>query len=133
MSFSSAVDHVRCCIWRKCINWGRGQKRPEKVIACTKLLTDIENEGVKLTPVVVEKFPKHIADREKTVLRKLIQNARRKTMRISNKSVPPRLYFSQSETVNSILAAKKCVLGYGKTHISVSCWAPKPRNWKSHY
>ena len=65
MSFSSAVDHVRCCIWRKCINWGRGQKKPEKVIACTKLLTDIENESVKLTPVVVEKFPKHIADREK--------------------------------------------------------------------
>ena len=41
-------------------------------------MTDIENEGVKLTLAVVEKFAKHIADREKTVLRKLIQNARRK-------------------------------------------------------
>ena len=30
------------------------------------------------------------------------------------KSVPPRLYSNQSETVNSILAAKKCALGYGK-------------------
>ena len=35
-------------------------------------------------------------------------------MSISNKSVPRRLYSKQSETVSSILAAKKCALGYGK-------------------
>ena len=36
-----------------------------KVIVCTKLLTDIENEGVKSTPAAVEKFPKYISEREK--------------------------------------------------------------------
>ena len=35
-------------------------------------------------------------------------------MRISNKSIPPSLYSNQSETVHSILAAKKCAPGYGK-------------------
>ena len=103
----------------------------EKVTACGKLLTDIEYEGVKSTLVAVGKFAKYITDREKTVLRKLIRNVRRKAMRISNKYVPPRLYSNQSEIVNSILAAKKCTLGYGKKedvskfsfikNISVSC------------
>ena len=46
----------------------------EKVIACAKLLTDIENECVKPTPVVFGKFAKYITDMEKTVLRKLIRN-----------------------------------------------------------
>ena len=86
----------------------------EKVIACGKLLTDTGNEGIKSTPVAVGKFTKYITDREKTMLRRLIPNVRRKAMRISNKSVPPRLFSNQSETVNSILAAKKCALGYGK-------------------
>ena len=67
----------------------------EKVTACGKLLTDIEYEGVKSTLVAVGKFAKYITDREKTVLRKLIRNVRRKAMRISNKSVPPRLYSNQ--------------------------------------
>ena len=79
----------------------------EKVIGCSKLLTDIENEGVKSTPVAVEKFAKYITDRGKTVLRKLIRNASSKAMRISDKSASPRLYSNQSQTANSILAAKK--------------------------
>ena len=69
----------------------------EKVIVCSKLLTDIENE----------KFAKYITDRGKTVLRKLIRNASSKAMRISDKSASPRLYSNQSQTANSILAAKK--------------------------
>ena len=48
------------------------------------------------------------------MLRKLIRNVGRKAMRISNKSIPPSLYSNQSETVHSILAAKKCAPGYGK-------------------
>ena len=64
----------------------------EEVKACAKLLTDIENEGVKSTPVAVGKVAKYITDREKTVLRKLIRNVRSKAIRISNKAVPPRLY-----------------------------------------
>ena len=70
----------------------------EKVIACAELLTDIENEDVKSTSVAVGKFAEYITDREKTVLRKLIQNVRRKAMRVSDKSVPARLYSNQSET-----------------------------------
>ena len=86
----------------------------EKVTGCAKLLAVIENEGVKSTPVAVGKFAKYIPDMEKTVLRKLIRNVRRKAMRISDKSLPPRLYSNQLETVNSLLAVKKCDLGYGK-------------------
>ena len=71
------------------------------------MLTDIENEGVKSTPVAVEKFAKYITDREKTVLRKLIRNVSSKAMRISDKSASPHLYSNQSQTANSILAAKK--------------------------
>ena len=74
----------------------------EKVIACGKLLTDIENEGVKLTAAAVGKFAKYITDREKTVLGRLIRNVRRKAMKISNKSVPPRLYSNQSETTTLV-------------------------------
>ena len=77
-----------------------------KAIACAKLLTVIENKGVKSTPVAVGKFAKYIADREKTVLRKLIRNVRRKAMRISGKSLPPHLRSNQSENVNSLLSAK---------------------------
>ena len=77
-------------------------------------MTDIENEGVKLTPLAVGKFGKYITDREKIVLRKLSRNVIRKAMRISNKSVPPRLYSNQLETISSIFAAKKCALRYGK-------------------
>ena len=110
----------------------------ERVIACAKLLTDIENKGVKSTPEAVGKFTKYITDREKTVLRELIRNVRSKAMRISDKSLPPRLCSNQSETIKSILTAKKCALGYGKKEdvskfsfikdISVICYAPKPSN-----
>ena len=86
----------------------------EKVTGCAKLLAVIENEGVKSTSVAVGKFAKYIPDMEKTVLRKLIRNVRRKAMRISDKSLPPRLYSNQSENINSLLAAKKCDPGYGK-------------------
>ena len=55
------------------------------------------------------------------MLRKLIRNVRRKAKRISNKSVPPRLYSNQSETVNYILAAKRCALGYGKKEDVSKC------------
>ena len=92
----------------------RTRKRKEKVIACGKFLTKIESEGVKSTPVAVGKFAKYITYREKIVLRKLIRNVRKKAMRISDKSVPSHLYSNQSETVDSILAAKNCALGYGK-------------------
>ena len=77
-------------------------------------MTDIENKGVKSTPEAVGKFTKCITDREKTVLRKLIRSIRSKAMRISDKSLPPRLCSNQSEIIKSVLPAKKCALGCGK-------------------
>ena len=44
----------------------------KNVIICLKLLTNIENEGVKSTLVAVGKFSKYITDKAKTVLRKFI-------------------------------------------------------------
>ena len=44
----------------------------KNVIVCLKLLTNIENEGVKSTLVAVGKFSKYITDKAKTVLRKFI-------------------------------------------------------------
>ena len=44
----------------------------KNVIICLKLLTNIENEGVKSTLVAVGKFSKYITDKAKTVLMKFI-------------------------------------------------------------
>ena len=60
-----------------------------------------------------KKFSAYLKDREKTVLRKLICSSRRKALK-TNPKIPPRLYTNQSESVNSILAAKKVALGYNK-------------------
>ena len=60
------------------------------------------------------KLAVYIVDREKTVLRKLIRSVRRKAFRTPESTTPPRLYTNQSETVNSILSAKKAALGYKK-------------------
>ena len=46
-------------------------------------------------------------------MRKLIRSNRRKTLK-TNAKIPPRLYTNQSESVNSVLAAKRVALGYNK-------------------
>ena len=55
-----------------------------------------------------------------TVLRKLIRSSRRKVLKTYTK-IPLRLYTNQSESVNSILAAKKVALGYNKKD-DVTLW-----------
>ena len=60
------------------------------------------------------KFAAFIKSREKTVLRKIIRSNRRRAFQMKDDEVPPRVYTNQSETVNSILPAKKLALGYSK-------------------
>ena len=60
-----------------------------------------------------EWFSAYLKESEKTVLRKLIRSSRRKVLKTYTK-IPLRLYTNQSESVNSILAAKKVALGYNK-------------------
>ena len=60
------------------------------------------------------KFAAFIKSREKTVLRKIIRSSRRRAFQMKDDEVPPRVYTNQSETVTSILSAKKLALGYSK-------------------
>ena len=68
------------------------------------------------------KFSTYLRKREKTVLRKLIRDSRRKALKTDAK-IPPRLYTNQSESVNLILAAKKSALGFNKKDdVRLSCF-----------
>ena len=60
-----------------------------------------------------KRFSAYLKEREKTVLRKLIRSNQRKSLK-ANAKTSLRLYTNQSESVNSILAAKKVALGYNK-------------------
>lgn len=54
-------------------------------------------------------------ERKESVLMKLIQDIRKKGgMKLSESGVPDRVYTNQSETCNSMLAAKKQSLGFAK-------------------
>ena len=78
-------------------------------IACSVLDVyekNIQGNGSK-------KFFAYLKEREKTVLRKLIRGSQRKALK-ANAKIPPRLYTNQSESVNSILGAKKVAPGYNK-------------------
>ena len=73
--------------------------------------TNLEEEDGK------GKLAVFIVDREKTVLRKFIRSVRRKAFRTPESTTQSRLYTNQSETVNSILSAKKAALGHKKRKI----------------
>ena len=76
-----------------------------------------------------KKFSAYLKEREKTVLRKLFRSNRRKALKTNDK-IPPRLYTNQSESANSILAAKKVALGYNKKgHVTQSFFMQKI--WKA--
>ena len=64
------------------------------------------------------KFAAFIKSREKTVLRKIIRSSRRKAFQMKDGEVLPWVYTNRSETVNSILSARKVALGYSKKDIS---------------
>ena len=57
----------------------------------------------------------YLKECEKTVLRQMIRDSRRKSaMPLDDAGVPLRVYTNQSETCNSMLAARKRALGYTK-------------------
>ena len=61
------------------------------------------------------KFSVYLEERRKSVLKKLIRDARRKAgMPLDQDGVPQRVFTNQSETVNSMLSSKKLSLGYAK-------------------
>ena len=78
-------------------------------------LSDLERESTNLEKKDSKgKFTVYIEERAKTILRKLIRIVKRKAFRTPECTIPPKLYTNQSETVNSILSAKKAALRYKK-------------------
>ena len=88
----------------------------EKMKNAITLLSEMEQQclSTQLTQNENGKFAAFIKSREKTVLRKIIRSSRWKAFQMKDDNVPPRVYTNQSETVNSILSAKKLALGYSK-------------------
>ena len=86
-----------------------------KMKESVKLLTEIETEFLKQKPSQeYGQFALYIAEREKTVLRKMTKDVRRNAFRVKDMQNPPRIYTNQSEAVNWILSSKKVALGYSK-------------------
>ena len=80
------------------------------------LLSEMEHQclSTQLPQDENGKFAAFIKSREKIVLRMIIRSSRRRAFRMKDDEFPPRVYTNQSETVNSILPAKKLALGYSK-------------------
>ena len=84
------------------------QKMKEKL----KIIDEMETE---LLGRAEGKFSAFLQKREKTALRQMIQGRRKKGgMPINANGVPYRVYSNQSESINSMLAAKKQSLGFTK-------------------
>ena len=80
-----------------------------------KLYSEIERKFLKQHPSQENgQFAFYIADREKTVLRKMTKLIERNAFRVNDMQNPPRIYTNQSEAVNWILSSKKVALGYSK-------------------
>ena len=66
-----------------------------------KLLLEIEREFLEQKPSQeYGQFALYIAEREKTVLRKMTKDVRRNAFRVKDMQNPPRIYTNQSEAVN---------------------------------
>ena len=86
-----------------------------KMKESVKLLSEIEREFLKQKPSQeYGQFALYIAEREKTVLRKMTKDVRRNAFRVKDMQNPPRIYTNQSEAVNWILSSKKVALGYSR-------------------
>ena len=80
----------------------------------TKLLDEMQR-SLNDSEMDKDRFSSYLQEREKPVLRKLIRDARKNGgMLLNEEGVPQRVYTHQSETVNSILSAKKAALRYLK-------------------
>ncbi len=87
-------------------------------------MLEIEKQFLKESYVEKKSFYSYIKEREKSVLRKILRNARRDGgMKEESADVPYRVYTNQSETVNSILSPKKQSIGRGKKEdVPKSCF-----------
>ena len=86
-----------------------------KMKESVKLLPEIERKFLKRQPSPENgQFALYIADREKSVLRKMTRDVRRKAFGVNDMQNPPRIYTNQSEAVNWKLSSKKVALGYSK-------------------
>ena len=88
----------------------------EKMKNALTLLSEVEQQclSVQLSQDENGKFAAFIKSHEKIILRKIIRSSRRNAFQMEDDEIPPRVYTNQSETVNSILSAKKLALGYSK-------------------
>ena len=83
----------------------------ERLKEQSKLLDELEAEITKADP----RFSTYLKERERKVLRRLIRDTRRKGGLTTDKNgIPQRVFTNQSETVNSMLAARKEALAYSK-------------------
>ena len=74
----------------------------QKMRESAVLLSELERENLKQPEDYNKgKFATYILDREKTVLRKSMRETRRYALKMSNLTVPPKLYTNQSETEKS--------------------------------
>lgn len=87
----------------------------ERLKLATKVLDEMEISMLELPKETKPQFSRFLKQREKKVLRQVIRDARRKGgMPSGINGIPARVYTHQSETVNSVLAAKKQALGFAK-------------------
>ena len=56
----------------------------------------------------------YIADREKTVLREMAKDVKRKAFPVNGMQNPPRIFTNQLEAGNWMMLSKKIALGYSK-------------------
>ena len=88
----------------------------EKMKNALTLLSEMEQQclSAQLPQDENGKFAAFIKSHEKIVLRKIIRSSRQKAFQMEDDEVPPRVYTNQSETVNSLLSAKKLAPGSSK-------------------
>ena len=87
----------------------------ERLKIASKVINEMEVSMLKLPKEAKPQFSRFLKQREKNVLRQMIRDTRRKGGMPSDvNGIPARVYTHQSETVNSVLAAKKQALGFAK-------------------
>ena len=88
----------------------------ERLQRAEPLMVEIEEEILGEGFKEDRTFHGFLTKREKKVLRKLIRDRRREGgMHLDSSGIPERVYTNQSESCNSILAAKKQSIGHSKT------------------
>ena len=94
---------------------GNKHNLKERLKIASKVIDEMEVSMLKLPKEAKPQLSRFLKQREKNVLRQMIRDTRRKGGMPSDVNrIPARVYTYQSETVNSMLAAKKQDLGFAK-------------------